>query len=101
MHLGISPWFHARRERCKRNVIGRKRSQRPNICEGFAKITAPLVNQMRLVNNNNAPARTKPAVLSEYLELIGSKGLGREDNDLVLAFPGLFPKIVAELCGSS
>jgi hypothetical protein len=56
---------------------------------------------MRLVNNNNAPTRTKPAALSEYLELVGSKEFGREGNDLVLAFPGLFPEIAARLCGSS
>jgi hypothetical protein len=99
--LSLTTWFHASRERYKCNVIGCKRSQCPDIREGFAEITAPLVNQMCLVNNNNAPARTKPAVLSEYLELVGPKGLGGEGNDLVLAFPGLFPEIAAELCGSS
>ena len=56
---------------------------------------------MCLGNNNDAPARTKPAVLLEYLELIGTKGLGQEGNDLVLAFPGLFPEIMAGLCGGS
>ena len=56
---------------------------------------------MHLSNNNDAPARTKPAVLSEYLELIGMKGLGREGNDLVLAFSGLFPEIMAGLCSGS
>jgi hypothetical protein len=64
----------------------------------YSQITAPL---MHLVKNNNASTRTKPAVLSEYLELVGPKGLRQEGNDLVLAFPGLFPEIMARLCSSS
>jgi len=69
--------------------------------QDIAELMYSQITLMHLVKNNNASTRTKPAVLSEYLELVGPKGLRQEGNDLVLAFPGLFPEIVAGLCDSS
>ena len=69
--------------------------------QDIAELMYSQITLMHLVKNNNASTRTKPAVLSEYLELVGPKGLRQEGNDLVLAFPGLFPEIMARLCSSS